>query len=109
MISPINTKINNKQPSFRGPLELLTKGLELCDKHPMVGVSVIDGSTAIGPRTVIDAATTNAYMAAETFRKESMGLVVNCLIPSFVVLGLAKAVQPVTMGKEFSHLNMVKA
>ena len=105
MISPINTKVNNKQPSFKGPLEILTKGLELCDKHPMVGVSVIDGTTAIGPRTVIDTATTNIYMGAETFRKESMGLVVNCLIPSFVVLGLAKVVQPFIMGK-FKHLNM---
>ena len=113
MISPISTKINNKDgkisnrnTAFRGPLEVLTKGLELCDKYPMVGVSVIDGTTAIGPRTVVDLATTNAYMAAETFRKESMGLIVNCLIPSFVVLGLAKAVQPLTMGKKFKHLNM---
>ena len=105
MISPISTKVNNNKPSFRGPLELLTKGLELCDKHPMVGVSVIDGTTAIGPRSVLDTVTTNIYMGAETFRKESMGLVVNCLIPSFVVLGLAKAVQPFTMGK-FSNLNM---
>ena len=107
MISPIGTKLNTKKsnPSF-GVLGALTKGLELCDKYPMVGVSVIDVGTAIGPRTAVDFVTANPYAAAETFRKESMGLIMNCLIPSFVVLGLAKAVQPFTMGKEFRHLNM---
>lgn len=105
MISPIKTQLNNK-PSFKGPLEVLTKGLELCDKYPMIGVSVIDTGTAIGPRTVVDLVSTNAYMAAETFRKESMGLLVNCLIPSFVVLGLAKMVQPMTMGKDFKGVDM---
>ena len=111
MISAISPKVNNKcssassKPSFKGPLEVLTKGLELCDKYPMVGVSVIDASTAIVPRTLVDART-NGFMAAETFRRESMGLVVNCLMPSFVVLGLAKAIQPLTMGKEFKHVDM---
>ncbi len=112
MISPINNTINNNgfgkttnKTSFKGTLEVLTKGLELCDKYPMVGVSVIDGSTAIVPRTLVDART-NGFMAAETFRRESMGLVVNCLIPSFIVLGLAKAIQPFTMGKEFKHVDM---
>ena len=105
MISPIKTQLNNK-PSFNSSLDVLTKGLELCNKYPMVGVSVIDVGTAIGPRTAIDFVTANPFAAAETFRKESMGLVVNCLIPSFVVLGLAKAVQPFTMGKEFKHVDM---
>ena len=107
MISPIGKKLNTNKtnPSF-GVLGALTKGLELCDKYPMVGVSVIDVGTAIGPRTAVDFVTANPYAAAETFRKESMGLVMNCLIPSFVVLGMAKAVQPFTMGKEFKHLNM---
>ena len=103
MISPIKSQHNN--PSFRGPLEVLTKGLELCDKYPMVGVSVVDGSTAIVPRTIVDAQT-NGFAAAETFRRESMGLFVNCLLPSFAVLGLAKMVQPFTMGKEFKHVDM---
>ena len=114
MISPIKTNCNKsysgqnksgKNPAFKGPLEVLTKGLELCDKYPMVGVSVIDGSTAIVPRTLVDART-NGFMAAETFRRESMGLFINCLFPSFAVLGLAKAVQPMTMGKKFKHLDM---
>ena len=107
LISPIGSKLNNKKanPSF-GILNTLTKGLELCDKYPMVGVSVIDVGTAIGPRTAVDFVTANPYAAAETFRKESMGLVMNCLIPSFVVLGFAKAIQPFTMGKKFKHLNM---
>lgn len=107
MINKINIRQDNKNKiSFKGPLNVLTKGLELCNKYPMVGVSVIDLGTAIGPRTAVDFVTTNAFAAAETGRKESMGLFMNCLIPSFVVLGLAKAVQPLTMGKEFKHIDM---
>ena len=104
MISPIKTKFDNSQ-SFKGTLDILTKGLELCNKYPMVGVSVVDGTTAIIPRTLVDART-NGFAAAETFRRESMGLFVNCLFPSFAVLALAKMVQPFTMGKEFKHINM---
>lgn len=111
MINPINIRsksnYNNSHkevPAFRGALDVLTKGLELCDKYPMVGVSVIDGATAIVPRTLVDAKT-NGFMAAETFRRESMGLVVNCLMPSFVVLGLAKIMEPFIMGN-FKKTNM---
>ncbi len=87
----INTNLNNKiTPSFKaGPLDAATWVLQQCNTYPMVGVSVIDAATAIIPRTVVDAKT-NGFAAAETFRRESSGLVVNCLIPGFFVLGAAK-------------------
>ena len=58
----------------------------------MAGVSLIDMATAILPRTYVDAKT-NGFAAAETFRRESSGLVVNCLIPGFIVLGAAKLLE----------------
>lgn len=98
MISKINvnTNLNNNQkstPSFKaGPLEGVSWLLQQCNTYPMVGVSVIDATTAIIPRTVVDAKT-NGFAAAETFRRESSGLIVNCLIPGFFVMGAAKAFQ----------------
>lgn len=90
----VNTNLNTKNPnnpSFKaGPLDAATWVLQQCNTYPMVGVSVIDATTAIVPRTVVDAKT-NGFAAAETFRRESSGLVVNCLIPGFFVLGAAKA------------------
>ena len=86
-----NTEINKKpEPSFKaGVLDGATWMLQQCNTYPMLGVSVIDGVTAIIPRTIVDAKT-NGFAAAETFRRESSGLVVNCLIPGFFVLGAAK-------------------
>lgn len=58
----------------------------------IINVSIIDLATAILPRTYVDAKT-NGFAAAETFRRESSGLIVNCLIPGFVVLGVAKVLE----------------
>ena len=44
------------------------------------------------PRTYVDAKT-NGFAAAETFRRESSGLIVNCLIPGFIVYGVAKVLE----------------
>ena len=87
-----NRQTMNANPSFKGPVEILTAGLQACNTNPMVGVSVIDLATAILPRTYVDAKT-NGFAAAETFRRESSGLIVNCLIPGFIVLGVAKAME----------------
>lgn len=89
--SPHNPQ-NNSQPSFKGPVELTTSVLQYCNTSPMAGVSLIDLVTAIGPRTIVDAKT-NGFAAAETFRRESSGLIVNCLIPGFVVYGAAKGIE----------------
>lgn len=73
------------------------KGVELCEKNPMVNVTVLDVATAIAPRTYIESET-NAHAGFEAFRRESSGLIVNCLIPSFAVLGVAKALEKPIMG-----------
>lgn len=91
--------LNNSQPSFKGPVEIATSVLQYCNTNPMAGVSLIDMATAIVPRTVVDAKT-NGFAAAETFRRESSGLVVNCLIPGFVVLGVAKAMEFMNNGNK---------
>ncbi len=58
----------------------------------IINVSIIDLATAILPRTWVDAKT-NGFAAAETFRRESSGLIVNCLIPGFIVYGVAKMLE----------------
>lgn len=91
------------RPAFKGVESMLATGansliggvtwvLQQCNVNPMFGVSLIDCLTAIFPRTWVDAKT-NGFAAAETFRRESSGLIVNCLIPGFVVLGVAKVLE----------------
>ncbi len=97
-------KNNNKQQNFKGIGDALTLGLQACDQFPMVGVSVVDLTSTIIPRTLVDAKTGPAA-AMETFRRESSGLVVNCLMPSFFVLGMAKLLNKPMM-KAFNDLDM---
>ena len=91
------------RPAFKGVESMLATGansliggvtwvLQQCNVNPMFGVSLIDCLTAIFPRTWVDAKT-NGFAAAETFRRESSGLIVNCLIPGFIVLGVAKVLE----------------
>ncbi len=91
------------RPAFKGIESVFASGansliggvtwvLQQCNVNPMFGVSLIDCLTAIFPRTWVDAKT-NGFAAAETFRRESSGLVVNCLIPGFIVLGVAKILE----------------
>lgn len=87
----LNTK--HKQPTFKGGLDVLTSGLQLCEKYPMVNVSVVDFTTDIAPRTAIDTVSANAFAGAETFRREASGLFTNCLIPSYFVYGAAKGIE----------------
>lgn len=88
-----NNKNNHKNQSFKGGVvDAATAVLQFCNTNPMAGVSLIDGVTAIAPRTIVDAKT-NGFAAAETFRRESSGLIVNCLIPGFFVLGAAKLME----------------
>ena len=86
-------------PSFKGPVEVATSILQYCNTNPMAGVSLIDLATAIAPRTIVDAKT-NGFAAAETFRRESSGLIVNCLIPGFIVLGAAKLLEAFGAGEK---------
>lgn len=105
--SSYNT-VSQTHPSFKGPVEIATSVLQYCNTNPMAGVSLIDMATAIVPRTVVDAKT-NGFAAAETFRRESSGLVVNCLIPGFVVLGVAKLMEAFNKNSDFKGLSRMWA
>ena len=78
-------------PSFKGFGGLIIAGLQACEKMPMVNVAVIDMLSAILPRTIVESLT-NWFAGFEAFRRESSGLVVNCLIPSVIALGIAQCI-----------------
>ncbi len=116
MIDKISV-VNNKQhtprrdnysqnPSFNGLGDGIISAVQLCEKYPMVNVSALDLSTAIVPRTIIETKESNAHAGFEAFRRESSGLIVNCLIPSFIVMGIAKLLQRPLMGS-FNKSNLV--
>jgi len=87
-----------QEPSFKGSItDFVLSGIQLCEAEPMVNVAVADLSTAIIPRTIIEGQT-NPYAGFEAFRRESSGLIINCMIPGIIVLGVAKALQNSIMG-----------
>lgn len=88
----------NKQPAFTGLGEFFLQGVQACERNPMLNVSVLDLSTAILPRTYIETKQSNAYAGMEAFRRESSGLIVNCLLPSFIVMGVAALLQKFGIG-----------
>jgi hypothetical protein len=99
-----NKKDNTSFGSFTSAVtSTITDALIKSDKTPMIGVSIIDIISCIGPRTVIDA-TRNGFAATETFLRESSGLIINCLTPSLVVLGAAKLISKSVMGKDFNAI-----
>lgn len=97
--TPANQKQNGSNPSFNGIGEAVLHGIQLCEQNPMLNVSVLDLSTAIIPRSIIETKESNAFAGMEAFRREGSGLLVNCLLPSFIVLGIAKLLhRPVMKG-----------
>ena len=96
-----------KNPAFNGGLaDLPILLVQQCEKQPMVNVSVLDLSTAIIPRTIVETKESNSYAGFEAFRRESSGLIVNCLIPSFIVMGVASLLQrPIMSG--FHKANLI--
>ena len=97
---------NHQHPSFRGIGDGLITAVQLCEKYPMVNVSALDLSTAIIPRTIIETKESNGHAGFEAFRRESSGLIVNCLIPSFIVMGVAKLLKRPIMG-DFKKSSLV--
>lgn len=95
----------SKEQNFGGVGSLLTAGLQACEQHPMIGVSVIDAATCIIPRAAVDF-NTNAHAGLETLRRESSGLLVNCLLPSYFVMGVAGFLNYLALPKEYRHLKM---
>lgn len=107
-IGSINSKyIKENNQNFKGSfLDAATKGLQMCDKYSMIGVALTDSVATDVPRTIFDLVKTGVPAAMETARREFSGLFVNCLMPSFIVLGAAKFLNKGTMGKEFSDINL---
>ncbi len=93
-----NSKQKGQQQSFTGLADGAVWLIQQCEKQPMVNVTVLDMSTAIVPRTVIETKESNGYAGFEAFRRESSGLIVNCLIPGFIVAGITKLLQRPIMG-----------
>lgn len=94
-------KQNNKQnPAFKGGgLWGATLGcIQACERNPMINVAVIDLISAILPRTYVESLT-NWFAGFEAFRRESSGLIVNCMIPSFIAMGFAAAINRFVMPK----------
>lgn len=105
--TPNRDNKSQKNPAFKGGVADLPIWLiQQCEKQPMVNVSVLDLSTAIVPRTVIETKESNGYAGFEAFRRESSGLIVNCLIPGFIVMGMARLLQHPIMGKGFGKSNL---
>ncbi|MCQ2739459.1 MAG: hypothetical protein MJ237_04445 [bacterium] len=89
--NPIKTDHNQKQnPSFKGwGASAFITCIQACEQNPMLNVTLIDLLSAILPRTFIESLT-NIFAGFEAFRRESSGLIVNCLIPSCITLVIAK-------------------
>ena len=94
----LNQDGNKSNPNFKGLGSIAIAGIQACERMPMVNVTVIDMLSAILPRTIVESMT-NWFAGFEAFRRESSGLVVNCLIPSLVTLGIAKCINPAFMPK----------
>lgn len=87
-----------QNPNFKGAGAMILSGIQMCERMPMVNVTVVDMLSAILPRTIVES-TTNWFAGFEAFRRESSGLIVNCIIPSFITLGIAKCLNPMIMPK----------
>ena len=91
---------NQNDVSFKGAgaLELLLSGLQACEKNPMLNVAVVDLMSAILPRTIVESFT-NIFAGVEAFRRESSGLLINCILPSYIVLACAACMNGAFMPK----------
>lgn len=111
------SKIGLKQKDktqFTGLGKYFLKGIQKCEEYPMLNVTVLDLSTAILPRTFFETfigskkkdengneqkeRKLNIFGGFEAFRRESSGLLINCIIPSFIVAGVAYLLQKPVMG-----------
>ena len=114
---------NKKQVAFTGVGEMVLQGIQLCEKNPMLNVTFLDCTTAIFPRTFFETfigskrkdengqeqkRKLNLFGGFEAFRRESSGLIINCIIPSFIVIGLAKLLNRPIMGN-FNKSNLTKS
>jgi len=99
---------------FTGLGSYALKAVQKCEEYPMLNVTVLDLSTAILPRTFFETfigskkkdengneqkeRKLNIFGGFEAFRRESSGLLINCIIPSFIVEAAAFLLQKPIMG-----------
>lgn len=105
-----NNKRDNSNKTFKGGIadgafNVLDGFFRVLDKEPMWQVGFVDTVSTNIPRTYVDAKTGLAA-ALETFRREFSGLFVNCLMPGFIVMGIA-ALLP--KGKELAKTKVVSS
>ncbi len=96
----------DKNPNFKAgsPWGALLWGIQQCEANPMVNVAVVDMFSAILPRTFVESLT-NWFAGFEAFRRESSGLIVNCIIPGAVAWLGANCFNNLVMPK---NTNMTK-
>lgn len=104
--TPKRNDLEQNNPNFKGGgvWSALLWGMQKCEANPMVNVAAVDMFSAILPRTFVESMT-NWFAGFEAFRRESSGLIVNCLIPGAVAWGAAKALNKFIMPQ---NANMAK-
>lgn len=98
-------KNQNNQPSFSNGgaiLAALAKPLQAMDTNPIGGVIFLDITSAIAPNTAIDTVKRNPDQGFETFRRETSGLLVNCVLPGVAVPVVAYLFKNGILGDAFS-------
>lgn len=109
------------QAAFTGLGNWALKGVQKCEESPMINVAVLDLLTAILPRTFFETfigskqkdengndtheRKLNILAGFEALRREGSGLLINCMIPGIVVIGIAKLLNRPIMGS-FSKSNL---
>ena len=103
-----NNNKNTTPQNFKGAgvdmaFNMLDQGFKLLDKNAMIQVAFVDSVATNIPRTLVDLKTGLAA-SLETMRREFSGLIVNCLIPGFIVQGVSKVLPkaPELAGKNVS-------
>jgi len=122
---------NGGQTSFTGigqfgkqAGELALKGIQKCEERPMLNVAVLDLTTAILPRTFFETfigskqkdengnekkkRKFNFLAGFEALRREGSGLLINCMIPGVIVVGIAKLLNRPVMGA-FNKSNLTRS
>ena len=94
-----------QNPSFTGAIDGAVGFLKVLNEQPMLSVAMTDTVATNIPRTLIDYKATGPAGGFETMRREFSGLAVNCLMPSFFVLGAAKLINGIFM-KDFKGIDM---
>jgi len=119
--SVIRDNDNEQNPSFTGLGDAAIRMMQWCESEPMRNVAVLDLSTAILPRSVIETVAAsketdengnvikdengkvkrkfNFLAGFEALRREGSGLLINCILPGAFVIPAAMMLSPKIMPK----------